>query len=529
MGGGKTAGADALFNEKDHSASMRDSARRSKLTLGPGNRSETNDIDGALDTPALPHSTESPDSEVDEQDDTSHEQSEDENEMTASQADSLVDQVELQPYQAGKNMTFRRFPMYQRPLTYFCADTADDASESISPEAIKELHSQLQQQGPAQFLEETLYSGKFPPTTLGVAFGLDPNFHEIFGDAGFRRLLMTAIVRVCNKRPKLRHINTVDDVVQLLRNSRKIIVITGAGISTSLGIPDFRSKNTGFYDKIRAVGYSEPEEVFDIRAFDEDPSVFYSLAGDLLPDVTRFSLTHAFIKLLEDRGRLQTNYTQNIDDLEAGAAAISRQKLVQCHGSFGTATCRKCSSSVKGTEIFGDLRAKRVAICKQGATKCTEIQRLSRTLQPVRKARRSVGSYADDDDDDDILSVGVMKPDITFFGEQLPATFFDRLRDVDVHVADLVIVIGTSLKVAPVSEMPNLLPHHVPHVYINKERIQHVNFDVQLLGNCDEVVAELCRRAGWPISHESWNIWGPAIIGRDGEEEHIWRFGMDDN
>ena len=95
-----------------------------------------------------------------------------------------------------------------------------------------------------------------------------------------------------------------------------------------------------------------------------------------------------------------------------------------------------------------------------------------------------------------------MKPDITFFGEKLPEDFFERFTEQDAKNVDLVLVIGTSLKVAPVSEMPNHIPPQVPHIYVSREPIVHVNFDVQLLGNCDDVVFELCRRAGWELKHE---------------------------
>lgn len=112
-----------------------------------------------------------------------------------------------------------------------------------------------------------------------------------------------------------------------------------------------------------------------------------------------------------------------------------------------------------------------------------------------------------------------MKPDITFFGEDLPATFHDRLMGHDRDLVDLVLVIGTSLKVAPVSEVVGVLPRHVPQLYISREvsshhfrpmctiltfsqPCSHANFDIDLLGDCDAVVTELCRRAGWDLQHE---------------------------
>ena len=95
-----------------------------------------------------------------------------------------------------------------------------------------------------------------------------------------------------------------------------------------------------------------------------------------------------------------------------------------------------------------------------------------------------------------------MKPDITFFGEDLPDAFSKRLTLHDRDKVDLVLVIGTSLKVAPVSEVVGFLPRETPQVYISRESCAHVDFDVDLLGDCDVVVAELCRRLGWELRHE---------------------------
>lgn len=83
---------------------------------------------------------------------------------------------------------------------------------------------------------------------------------------------------------------------------------------------------------------------------------------------------------------------------------------------------------------------------------------------------------------------------------------------------DLVVVIGTSMKVAPVSEIPNFIESHVPCIYISREvsgpgircrtnltkaqPVKHIEFDINLIGDCDHVVTELCRRAEWSLSHE---------------------------
>jgi hypothetical protein len=95
-----------------------------------------------------------------------------------------------------------------------------------------------------------------------------------------------------------------------------------------------------------------------------------------------------------------------------------------------------------------------------------------------------------------------VKPDIVFFGEQLPEEFHRNIKQ-DVNEADCVIVIGSSLKVAPVSEILQAVSDHVPQIIINRELLSHLkhHFDVHLLGNADSIVIELCRRLNWKLDH----------------------------
>ena len=94
-----------------------------------------------------------------------------------------------------------------------------------------------------------------------------------------------------------------------------------------------------------------------------------------------------------------------------------------------------------------------------------------------------------------------MKPDITFFGEKLPDTFFDRFKKHDIDLVDLIVVIGTSMSVSPVSEIPMAVSPDVPQIFISRDRVRHVNFDVTLLGDCDLITEELAKRAGWLLEH----------------------------
>lgn len=273
------------------------------------------------------------------------------------------------------------------------------------------------------------------------------------------------------------------------------------------------------YARLEHLGLSDPQEVFDIHLFHQDPSIFYSVAKDILPSSQRFTPTHAFIRLLQDKGKLLTNFTQNIDNLEE-FAGIEKDRLVQCHGSFATATCTKCRHQVECKAIYEDLKAGKVAQCEnclkniQSAQPGLKRKRssdgsdLKSKKQKKKKKKKNKQSYEDSSDDhdeandDNIAVAGVMKPDITFFGEGLPARFHDRLLNHDRDLVDLVVVIGTSLKVAPVSEVVGIVPPNVPQIYISREACNHVEFDVDLLGDCDTVVTELCRRAGWDLRHE---------------------------
>ena len=256
------------------------------------------------------------------------------------------------------------------------------------------------------------------------------------------------------------------------------------------------------YSQLEHLGLSDPQEVFDVSVFWEDPSIFYSIAKDILPSSRKFSPTHAFIKLLQDKGKLLTNFTQNIDNLESHAGILP-EKLIQCHGSFATATCLDCGYRVKCEEIYEDLKAGRVARCdrcirmlRQVAPSGVKRKRSTNGLWMSKKRRQSYEDSTDDEEEYDVAVAGVMKvpflpkwylltqanpmaqPDITFFGEDLPETFHKRLVEHDKDLVDLVLVIGTSLKVAPVSEFSGVLPAETPQIYISRE-VSHLTTEVE--------------------------------------------------
>ncbi|XP_061601226.1 NAD-dependent protein deacetylase sirtuin-1 [Cololabis saira] len=270
------------------------------------------------------------------------------------------------------------------------------------------------------------------------------------------------------KRKKRKDINALEDVVRLLHESKKIIVLTGAGVSVSCGIPDFRSRD-GIYARL-AVDFPDlpdPQSMFDIEYFRRDPRPFFKFAKEIYPGQFQPSPCHRFISMLDKQGKLLRNYTQNIDTLEQVAGV---QQIIQCHGSFATASCLFCKHKVDCDAIREDIFNQVVPRCPR----CPDIP------------------------------LAIMKPDIVFFGENLPEMFHRAMKQ-DKDEVDLLIVIGSSLKVRPVALIPNSIPHEVPQVLINREPLPHLNFDVELLGDCDGIINELCHRIGGDFEQLCYN------------------------
>jgi NAD-dependent histone deacetylase SIR2 len=347
----------------------------------------------------------------------------------------------------------------------------------------------LKENGVIPWLKEYIEGRRLPVKACIEAFGVQlpsgvPNDDGILFPA-----LTATLRRVLRRRDKLPQYNTIEDALSLITGAKRIVVLTGAGISVSCGIPDFRSEN-GIYailEKENRYALDDPTQMFDISFFRENPKIFYSFARSIYPSNFVPSPCHRFIKLLEDKDKLLRNYTQNIDTLET-LAGVTR--VLQCHGSFKSASCLQCRRQVDGAEIKDAIFAQEVPLCPV----CVEA---AKAEKPKPKKKK------DDDDDDDESDEGefppyVMKPDITFFGEKLTDDFEKCLVE-DREQVDLLIIIGTSLKVAPVSEIIGFLPHNVPQIMINLTPVTHVASDVVLLGNADIIVQYLSDKLSWTL------------------------------
>ncbi|KAM5171925.1 NAD-dependent protein deacetylase sirtuin-3-like [Mantella aurantiaca] len=257
---------------------------------------------------------------------------------------------------------------------------------------------------------------------------------------------------------------TLIDVADLILKNicKKIIVMAGAGISTPSGIPDFRTPGSGLYDNLKKYRVPYPEAIFDIDYFSYNPHPFFTLAKELYPGKYRPNYIHYFVRLLHEKGLLLRCYTQNIDGLER-MAGIPPKKMVEAHGTFSSASCHLCYTpfpAKKAQDCIMNNRSPRCNVC-----------------------------------------YGVVKPDIVFFGEDLPKKF-DKFSK-DFPEADLLIVMGTSLAVEPFANIVNAVRPNVPRLLLNRDLVGPFKMktrnstDVAELGDLIDVTKKFVSVLNW--------------------------------
>nr|ACO10392.1 NAD-dependent deacetylase sirtuin-2 [Caligus rogercresseyi] len=261
---------------------------------------------------------------------------------------------------------------------------------------------------------------------------------------------------------------------------KNIVILSGAGISTNAGIPDFRSPSLGLYFKLKKYNLPYPEAVFEGSYFRKDPLPFYSLVREIYPSRLEPTLTHKFLSLLSKKKLLRRVFTQNIDGLE-GLAGIPSEEIVEAHGSFARSYCTSCKREYELTWLKREIFAAQES--NGGVPKCESCS-------------------------------GIVRPDVVLFGESMPPRF-SQLAESELKKADLLLVIGTSLAVAPFNGLVGLTQSGTPRVYISKTRPGQSNSllgkvlglnssirfeedtDLVLLDDCDAVVLQICRQLGW--------------------------------
>jgi NAD-dependent deacetylase sirtuin 2 len=305
--------------------------------------------------------------------------------------------------------------------------------------------------------------------------------------------------------PLLRAPFSFDDVAEFVRTKgrRNVIVLVGAGVSTAAGIPDFRTPGTGLYSNLQKYNLPTPESVFDIGFFRFNPLPFYQLAKELYPGQYKPTAVHRLIKRLDDSHALLRCYTQNIDTLER-LAGVDPRRVVEAHGSFADASC---------------------VTCRQKHTSEFVRERVMRDEVPVCSVPECGGN---------------VKPNITFFGEQLPKRF-KQLSRVDFLKCDLLLVVGTSLSVQPFASLVNRVRPDVPRVLVNMKpagtarklavhlkigdgmtfnRPRGINQrDLYVEGDCQRSCVYLARKLGFGADVERWTADGtPGALAEYAED-----------
>jgi len=258
-----------------------------------------------------------------------------------------------------------------------------------------------------------------------------------------------------------------------------IIVMCGAGVSVSAGIPDFRTPGTGLYDNLQEYGLPFAEAIFDLGFFQSNPKPFHRLCKELWPGNFQPTPTHSFIRLLHDKGVLMRCFTQNIDSLET-AAGLPADKLVAAHGNFDSA------------RVVGDLFPVPIVEVREAAFAGEE-------------AWAALDSKYG----------GPVKPDIVFFGEALPTRFFECAQR-DFPRCDLLLVMGTSLVVHPFASLVGQPRRGTLRLLVNRERVGERSSlgpggfdfdrsanDLFLGGECDAAVQHLVNKLGWTAEFEA--------------------------
>ena len=206
-----------------------------------------------------------------------------------------------------------------------------------------------------------------------------------------------------------------------------VAAMTGAGVSTLCGIPDFRGPK-GLYRN------PDAERIFDIDWFDRDPSVYYRGCSELVYGLGAFKPgpVHDALRRLELAGHLDGIITQNIDMLHQKAGST---RVWEVHGSPIMHHCRRCGRGVSFDEVM-------TMIDQNGGPA---------SLSDGYVPRCACG--------------GPFKPDITFFGEALPEEAFVRSQELAMR-ADVMLVLGTSLTVFPAAGLPRLTLQRGGKVFI---------------------------------------------------------------
>jgi NAD-dependent deacetylase len=246
-------------------------------------------------------------------------------------------------------------------------------------------------------------------------------------------------------------LTSIREAAELLQASKRAVVLTGAGISTPSGIPDFRSEGTGLWARF------EPTEVASLNAFRYHPECFFEWMRPLIRGIldAQPNAAHHALARLETAGYIKAVITQNIDHLHQKAGS---QKVLETHGSFQTLSCGRCFD-IFPCEKYMDsyLEAGTIPRC----SRCGNI----------------------------------LKPDVILFGEQLPQQTWQEAVRASQN-CDLMLVIGSSLEVLPVASLPMQSIDRGAHLVIVNHSPTYlgVRADVVILADVAEVIPKIAEQ-----------------------------------
>jgi NAD-dependent deacetylase len=247
-------------------------------------------------------------------------------------------------------------------------------------------------------------------------------------------------------------LSEIEYAADLICQARYIVALTGAGISTPSGIPDFRSDGTGLWAR------DEPLEVASQSTFRTAPEKFFAWFRPLVSSIldAQPNDAHRALSTLQENGKLNTIITQNIDILHQKAGAT---QVIEMHGSMSTLTCTQCYNKYEYRHYLQAF--------------------LEDNLLPYCP---SCGA--------------LLKPDVILFGEQLPQKAWQQAQ-IEARKCDLMIVIGSSLEVLPVAGLPMQAVDRGAHLIIinNVPTYLSVRADINIYADAALVVPEIAKRA----------------------------------
>ncbi|GAB4417060.1 MAG: NAD-dependent protein deacylase Cob2 [Anaerolineales bacterium] len=246
-------------------------------------------------------------------------------------------------------------------------------------------------------------------------------------------------------------LTNIEYTAELIRKAKHAVVLTGAGISTPSGIPDFRSEGTGLWSR------DEPLEAASLATFRVDPQKFFVWFRPLAGQIFNAQPNPAHIALaeLEQAGHIKTVITQNIDILHQKAGS---RHVIEMHGTLKTLSCTQCFQQANAEDhLEGFIQKGRIPTCAHCGA--------------------------------------ILKPDVILFGEQLPQNaWFQAQRES--RACDLMLVAGSSLEVLPVAGLPMQAIDRGAHLIIlnHAETYLNVRADYVITEDVADVLPEIAKK-----------------------------------